>query len=496
MPSFTTAVLSVSVSLAALLYARLHSRKSTTHPAGYVLHNQVTHARFLPTESAHAFTYPTLSLLVSLDALEAHELDLARGWLFSYGGLWLRLLGLRPHPYLRPGNASIRAKLEAALHARGAPAPASAWMMTMPSFVGWEGINPLTVYFCYDARAELWGAVLEVHNTFGENHVYILEIGRGDDPTPGTGFDHQWTFPREFHVSPFNDRAGTYSISIRRPTRGPTHAPSSIPPRPTVRVHLHTPTGALKLTALLRPTASAPLTTPNLLRALVRTPFTLFLSFPRILYVAAVLHYRKRLDVFVRPPPRPAAGGVRWLPEGPLERFARQRVSAFLHTRTEELRVRITLTAADPGVPQCAFGPTEGEQLDVAYLSPQFFVILFTAPSAAHALLLGCPSEFKVSSERLFTTVFSPPPTKLHYPSLRQRLRMRPLPPTLRTALPVPPRHALDATGALTSTVALLCFLALDHIEAFVFRVMRARIVPGEEPWKRWERAATRYKAS
>lgn len=137
----------------------------TWRPQSYLLHNEVTHGRLLPKEAENAFTYPTLSLLVSLDALELRRLDLgSRGWVFGYGGRWWRLAGLRSAPYLTPGTGSIRGKLEDVLAGRGylREGLRDAWMMTMPSFLGFEGINPLTVYFCYDADGALWLTVLEV----------------------------------------------------------------------------------------------------------------------------------------------------------------------------------------------------------------------------------------------------------------------------------------------------------------------------------------------
>ena len=135
----------------------------------YILQNRVSHARLLPVASRHSFVYPTLSLLVSLHALETRQLDLLGGWLFSYGGLWGRLTGLRPSAYLHdaPGRdeRSITQKLVDLLDQQGWPGSTlhDAWLMTMPSFLAFEGINPLSVYFCYRRGSpSLWLVVLEV----------------------------------------------------------------------------------------------------------------------------------------------------------------------------------------------------------------------------------------------------------------------------------------------------------------------------------------------
>ena len=158
------------------------------HAQAYILENVVTHARLLPAPSAHAFSYPTLALFVALDALEAGELELARGWLFGYrggagaGGKAWRVTGLRAGAYLfRDGDRDrggrgelkgrkdirkgeqprgIKAKLRELLrqyghgHGHDGERLGGVWMLTMPSYMGYEGINPLTVYYCYVPAAE------------------------------------------------------------------------------------------------------------------------------------------------------------------------------------------------------------------------------------------------------------------------------------------------------------------------------------------------------
>jgi DUF1365 family protein len=156
------AVAAACLSLTAGLFCLRRGKRS--EPRGYVLGNDVTHARLLPKESSHAFTYYTLSFLVSLKALESRSLDLGWGFIFGYGGLHGRLVGLRPDPYLeaRPG-LTIQAKLRRILDVRGyTDLIEDSWMLTMPSYLGFEGINPLTVYFCYKPGGEFWLVVLEV----------------------------------------------------------------------------------------------------------------------------------------------------------------------------------------------------------------------------------------------------------------------------------------------------------------------------------------------
>ncbi len=151
------------------LYSR-YSRRSITQSRvggrGFILINKVTHARLLPADTLHSCTYPVLSLFVALSALESHSLDCGSGRLFGYGGIYWKMTGLRPSAYLQAcgDGGTIKQKLKTLLHERGHDEGAfeDAWMLTMPSYVGFEGINPLTVYFCYDHNETPTYVVLEV----------------------------------------------------------------------------------------------------------------------------------------------------------------------------------------------------------------------------------------------------------------------------------------------------------------------------------------------
>ena len=169
-----------------------------------------THARLLPIPAKHAFSYPLLYLGADIDSLESGELDLPYRVL-KYGGVRGRVLGVRSAAYLTPdgvkaaesgatlkggavGSASrktlrARSMREKVLdllreYGLGEEEVGRIWVLTMPSFLGFEGINPLTVWYIYrrpsgsaDAsrtpvedqeRGELLAVILEVHNTFGE----------------------------------------------------------------------------------------------------------------------------------------------------------------------------------------------------------------------------------------------------------------------------------------------------------------------------------------
>ena len=169
MASITSlAILLVILAIACYFYLS-YSPRCTSFPShAYILLNNVHHSRLLPTSSKHSFSYPTLSLLLSLRALESHSLDLLGGYVFCYGGLYFRLTGVRPDGYFMPDSKgkrkrSIMQKLMILLEERGIEGEVEdVWMVTMPSYLGFEGINPLTVYFVYNSQGSCWLVILEV----------------------------------------------------------------------------------------------------------------------------------------------------------------------------------------------------------------------------------------------------------------------------------------------------------------------------------------------
>ncbi|KAH9921126.1 uncharacterized protein B0H18DRAFT_880398 [Fomitopsis serialis] len=514
--------------------------------AGYVLECMVTHRRLFPKVSSHSFAYRTLWLFVSLNDLESHSLDLGRGWVFGYGGIFGRLIGLRSSAYLHNSLSKtrhIREKLSELLDSEGYSqcGIGNAWMLTMPSFIGYEGINPLTLYYCYDTEAHLFSIVLEVHNTFGERHAYILDTKKGEKLVSSAEEPRlRWNISRDFHVSPFNDRLGDYIITLSEPSHPPPdisgedirNAPY---PLPYVSIYVSSPSqpsDSPKMTATLRATESKPLTAPNLLHYLARQPFALLSSLLRILYEAWTLHYVKRLDVYGRPDPKPigeawgghepvaaegaatplkSSRGIGWQSATWFEQYTRSRLEDFLQRRAEDIGIFITLVTGNPDEPDIVFAPKttlpaipKEENLTIWYLSPLFFSTLFVAPSIEHALLLGYHTEriFIPSSETLFYAVFRSGATRglslakdmANGPSIVQRIRSYMLPKELLADVPAPPTHPLDPPSAaplrwLQNLVYITTFFIQSFVEKWLYRTTRARFVPGQEPWLRWDRA-------
>lgn len=65
--------------------------------------------------------------------------------------------------------------------------------------------NPLTVFWCVRPDGSVRAVVLEVHNTYGERHAYLV--------SPAD--DGRAVVDKAFYVSPFNDTSGRYDVLLR-----------------------------------------------------------------------------------------------------------------------------------------------------------------------------------------------------------------------------------------------------------------------------------------
>ena len=67
--------------------------------------------------------------------------------------------------------------------------------------------NPISVFWCHRRGGELAGVVVEVHNTYGDRHAYLVhpdEQGRARTD-------------KQMYVSPFHGTDGYYEIAVPRP---------------------------------------------------------------------------------------------------------------------------------------------------------------------------------------------------------------------------------------------------------------------------------------
>lgn len=168
----------------------------TAHALGPVpalVVGRVTHARRVGVQNW--FAHRSYQWLVDLDRLPRLP------W-------WLRpVAGFDPRDHLGGGPTGTRAELAELLAGNGEFLHAGdrVLMLTNARVLG-HVFNPLTVYWVRPDEPDPGPVVLEVHNTYGQRHCYVLRL----DP------EGRASTAKEFYVSPFNDVSGTYRVRIRR----------------------------------------------------------------------------------------------------------------------------------------------------------------------------------------------------------------------------------------------------------------------------------------
>jgi hypothetical protein len=193
-------------------------------------------------------------------------------------------------------------------------------LVTAARFLGYH-FNPVSFWYLYDAEQRLSAMILEVNNTFDERRMYFLtadddqpsqdaaqpksEAEQGKCPPPlihrRTVFTQSW--PKDFHVSPFNSRKGSYTARASDPLSSSPHSTRPI----SITIKLASSKGNSKLVTSL--SATGPPLDPYTMTPYQRLCFLAswwhvgFLTFPRILAQAARLFFQRRLHVWYRPEP-------------------------------------------------------------------------------------------------------------------------------------------------------------------------------------------------
>lgn len=161
---------------------------------------QVRHIRLRPQQ--HAFCYPTFFLVLPMRSLSVQS-----------GGMAVNRFGLisfhdADHGDGRSAEAGgALVWLEALLQSEGiVDATGEIWLQCYPRMLGYA-FKPVSFWYCHRKDSSLRAIVVEVNNTFGERHCYLL-----DDPRYGV----ELNVCKVFHVSPFCDVAGHYRFRFMR----------------------------------------------------------------------------------------------------------------------------------------------------------------------------------------------------------------------------------------------------------------------------------------
>jgi DUF1365 family protein len=159
----------------------------------------VRHRRLRPRE--HAFAYPTYFLMLPMRALRAEPapaLRRNRAGLLSFHD--------RDHG---AGSGDALAWLDELLRSEGVlDADGEAWLHTYPRVAGYA-FKPVSFWYCHRADDSLAAVLVEVNNTFGERHCYLLA-------GPDLAFGRELSARKVFHVSPFCAVQGRYRFRFMR----------------------------------------------------------------------------------------------------------------------------------------------------------------------------------------------------------------------------------------------------------------------------------------
>ena len=156
---------------------------------------EVRHTRLKPVQ--HAFVYPTYFLMLPMRSLQHgpapalarnhwaplsfYDADHGDGRNFAQGG--------------------ALAWLDELLHSEGIlDAQGEVWLHCYPRVLGFT-FKPVSFWYCHRQNGSLRAVVVEVNNTFGERHCYLLNA-------PQFGVEQRAA--KVFHVSPFCPVEGGY----------------------------------------------------------------------------------------------------------------------------------------------------------------------------------------------------------------------------------------------------------------------------------------------
>jgi hypothetical protein len=165
----------------------------------------VVHQRLAPRR--HRLRYRLFQLLVDLDDLPA----LGRR-LRLFGHNRFAVFSLYDRDHLAGERRPLRGQIEAMLGQAGIDLSGGRIrLLCMPRVLGYV-FNPLSLFYCHRPTGELAAVVMEVNNTFGERHCYLIEAGAATG-----GRIVRSGCAKTFFVSPFLGLDMSYDFRLAAP---------------------------------------------------------------------------------------------------------------------------------------------------------------------------------------------------------------------------------------------------------------------------------------
>ncbi|OTB15002.1 hypothetical protein K445DRAFT_75422 [Daldinia sp. EC12] len=355
---------------------------------------RTTHTRLFPKKHSFSYSY----LLVGVPV----------GWTGVAGGMisndehstgvggWYKV-DASDYLYRGNGHLGLRGKLNNYLESQGIEASKYpyAYFVTAAKFLGYH-FNPVSFWYLYSADKHLTAIILEVNNTFDERRMYFLttentieslEASKNNpigEVWSAQEVDHpnplRQTWPKDFHVSPFNSRKGTYSLAAHDPLLPSMDGHGPI----NNTINLMSSKNHTKLIARILSEGDA--IDPSKMTFFQKFKFLYswwwvgFVTFPRIVKEATVLFFQRKLHVWYRPEPlKTSIGRHADKIESQLELIFRRYLKYLVGQSPESLVVKYVPS----GIPDAAIEtmtstrakekPDSAEKLEFKVLTPAFY---------------------------------------------------------------------------------------------------------------------------
>ena len=163
----------------------------------------ITHKRLKPKK--HFFSYKTFSLLIDLSEVENIDKKIK---LFSYNKFNILSFYNEDHGP-RDGTSLSKWVNKTLKKSRINIKNGKIKLLCFPRFFGYV-FNPLSVFYCYDKKANLKAVLYEVKNTFNEQHTYVFSVSQSSNLIL-----HKCD--KKFYVSPFMEMKTFYNFRLLKP---------------------------------------------------------------------------------------------------------------------------------------------------------------------------------------------------------------------------------------------------------------------------------------
>ncbi|MCW2785479.1 MAG: FAD-dependent oxidoreductase [Marmoricola sp.] len=171
-------------------WAQQGGTRAELPPTPRVYRSTVTHTRRAPLKNR--FSNTSHVWLVDLDALPDHG-----------------VLGrFEATDHLGDSDRTIRENVESFLASEGVVVTGGRILMAANARAFGYNFNPISVFWCHDSSGDLAATVVEVHNTYGDRHAYLVHPDAHGHALVN----------KEMYVSPFHGTDGHYELTVPVPS--------------------------------------------------------------------------------------------------------------------------------------------------------------------------------------------------------------------------------------------------------------------------------------